>query len=139
MARSLAFRIDAVMPRVIPTVWRRVKNPVLDQMGIPNRAYVSTLGLQALISIDDFRPDPAGVWLHLSVSRPNMLPSWDELKRAKAVFMGDRLAIQILPPRAAYLNVHNFCLHLFARLDGDTIPEPVWNQLTGPTTEDDHG
>jgi hypothetical protein len=63
-------------------------------------------------------------WLHVSVSHPDRLPTWDELAEVKSLFIGtERKAIQVLPPTEEHVNVHPTCLHLWACLDGDGLPD----------------
>lgn len=63
-------------------------------------------------------------WVHVSCSTPNALPTWEELKLVKNTFIGeDKLAIQVLPPKAKYVNKHDYVLHLWHRLDSDPIPD----------------
>jgi len=62
-------------------------------------------------------------WLHLSISRPNRTPTIDELREVKFAFIGDLKAMQIFPSRDEYVNLHQHCLHLFACLDGDPLPD----------------
>lgn len=63
-------------------------------------------------------------WVHVSCSRRGRLPSWDDLKKVKHVFIGrSRKAIQILPPEAQYVNFHPYTLHLWTCLDGDPLPD----------------
>jgi hypothetical protein len=63
-------------------------------------------------------------WVHVSLSTPDRLPTWDELKRAKSIFVGDdRTALQVLPPLSEYVNRHPYCLHLWYCLDGDVVPD----------------
>lgn len=64
-------------------------------------------------------------WLHVSVSRRNYIPSYDDLADVKRVFVGDALqALQIFPKRTEHVNIHPYCLHLWACLDpeGDGLP-----------------
>lgn len=60
------------------------------------------------------------VWRHLSVSayRPPRLPSWDELRWCKEVFLGDEKAVMAFPRKAEYVNDHPNVLHLFSGPDG---------------------
>lgn len=63
-------------------------------------------------------------WMHVSCSRPNRLPSWEELKLVKDTFIGrERKAIQVLPPEAEHVNIHPYALHLFSCLDDDPLPD----------------
>ncbi len=66
------------------------------------------------------------LWGHLSTccQKPKpRVPSWDELRWCKEYFLGDRKAIQVLPPRAEYVNVHAHVLHLYAPLERDPLPD----------------
>lgn len=61
-------------------------------------------------------------WLHVSVSRPNKYPTYEELKRVKEIFVGaDRDAIQIFPKKRDHVNIHNYCFHLFSCLNRNGI------------------
>jgi hypothetical protein len=63
-------------------------------------------------------------WMHVSCSRPNRLPTWDDLRRVKDVFIGkNRKAIQVMPPASEYVNIAKFALHLWCCLDGDGLPD----------------
>lgn len=65
------------------------------------------------------------LWGHLSVcgQTPKRPPTWDEMRWCKEHFLGDRKAIQILPPRAEYVNIHPNVLHLWAPLERDPLPD----------------
>ncbi len=84
--------------------------------------YKSRDGLAVIVSCsveEDGKP-----WIHLSVSRKKSIPTWVDLVNVKEIFMGkDALAIQILPPRSEYINVHEFCLHLYQCLEDRPIPD----------------
>jgi hypothetical protein len=63
-------------------------------------------------------------WVHVSLSRPSRLPSWEDVRKVKDAFIGrERKALQILPPQAEYVNIHNHVLHLWHCLDGDGLPD----------------
>lgn len=63
-------------------------------------------------------------WMHVSCSRRNRLPSWEELRLVKDTFIGpDRRALQILPPQSEYVNLHPNVLHLWSCLDSDGLPD----------------
>ncbi len=64
---------------------------------------------------------------HLSISHPQRYPTWDEMKDARyRLLPDDCYMIQILPPKAQYLNVHERCFHLIELRDGDRVPaDPV--------------
>lgn len=59
----------------------------------------------------------AGLW-HLSISRKDRLPNYDELKMARYQFMPDvKYAVQIFPPKEDFVNLHSFTLHLWEPKD----------------------
>ncbi len=56
-------------------------------------------------------------WIHLSVSRGKGLPTYHDLKAAKAAFIGDTLfAYQVFPPASANVSLDEV-LHLWASPD----------------------
>jgi hypothetical protein len=56
---------------------------------------------------------------HLSISRPDRLPSWEELRDARyALVPEDVTMAMFLPPRSEYVNVHETCLHLYEVPEG---------------------
>ncbi len=63
-------------------------------------------------------------WIHVSVSRRDRLPSYDDLAAVKRTFVGDdRRALQVFAPVGEHFNLHRFCLHLWTCLDGDGLPD----------------
>lgn len=64
-------------------------------------------------------------WIHLSVSRRNRLPSWSDLVLVKTLFLGaERNAYQALPDHRRHVNIHRFCLHLWATREEIDNPMP---------------
>ncbi len=63
-------------------------------------------------------------WEHVSVSRQDRPPLWDEMCQVKALFWDDEdCVIQYHPPRSEYVNNHPNCLHLWRPI-GVTLPMP---------------
>jgi len=63
-------------------------------------------------------------WIHVSLSRRERVPSYDDLAVVKRAFIGeDKQAIQLFTRRAEHVNVHRFCLHLWHCVDGDGLPD----------------
>jgi hypothetical protein len=59
-----------------------------------------------------------GKW-HLSISHVERDPTWDEIAGARYALIPDEAyMVQVLPPRAEYLNLHEHCFHLW-EVDGD--------------------
>lgn len=50
---------------------------------------------------------------HLSISHPDRYPTWDEVAKARYDLVPDEAQMVMhLPPRAEYINIHNFCFQL---------------------------
>ena len=63
-------------------------------------------------------------WEHISVSRKDRPPLWDEMCQIKNLFWGDEdCVIQYHPPRSQYVNNHPNCLHLWRPI-GIELPMP---------------
>lgn len=64
-------------------------------------------------------------WEHVSVSRPDRCPTWEEMCAVKDMFWADdECVMQLHPPKADYRNLHQFCLHLWRPRRGQMIPRP---------------
>ncbi len=64
-------------------------------------------------------------WEHVSVSRRDRCPTWDEMCQVKALFWDEEdCVIQFHPPRSQYVNVHPNCLHLWRRKDVEFATPP---------------
>lgn len=60
-----------------------------------------------IVSRDD------GDW-HLSISREDRLPSWEEVREARYALIPDEVTMaMLLPPQTEYVNAHEFCFHLW--------------------------
>ena len=63
-------------------------------------------------------------WEHVSVSRKDRPPLWDEMCQIKALFWGpEDCVVQFHPPEADYVNNHPNCLHLWRPI-GVELPRP---------------
>lgn len=63
-------------------------------------------------------------WVHVSCSRRDRMPSYEDLCLVKRLFIGrDRKALQVFVPEAEHFNFHAFCLHLWHCVDGDGLPD----------------
>jgi hypothetical protein len=50
---------------------------------------------------------------HFSISCPDRNPTWEEQRNARYELVPDDVyMVQILPPKAQYVNKHPFCFHL---------------------------
>lgn len=71
-----------------------------------------TSSLTVLSSLDDM--EDGVVALHVSVSRAKKLPTWEDLKAVKNVFMGPEVdAFHIIPAISDHVNLHNYTMHLW--------------------------
>lgn len=74
-------------------------------------------------SVTVIASDGAG-WEHVSVSRKDRCPTWDEMCQVKDLFWGeDDCVIQYHPPKSEYVNNHPYCLHLWRPI-GQYLPVP---------------
>lgn len=63
-------------------------------------------------------------WEHVSVSRSDRTPTWEEMCQVKAMFWEpDDCVIQYHPPASEYVNNHANCLHLWRPI-GKDVPMP---------------
>ena len=66
-------------------------------------------------------------WEHVSVSRPDRMPTWAEMCRIKAIFWdADDCVIQYHPPESDYVNHHSRCLHLWRPVGVELPRPPAW-------------
>lgn len=64
-------------------------------------------------------------WEHVSVSRQDRCPTWEEMCAVKDIFWDlEDCVVQFHPPRREYVNVHPFCLHMWRPTGGWDIPMP---------------
>jgi len=74
-------------------------------------------------------------WDHVSVSREDRCPTWEEMEFIKRLFFGpDETAMQLHVEAAEHISFHPFCLHLWAPHAPVKIPRPpAW--MVGPKEE----
>lgn len=74
----------------------------------------------------------SGGWDHVSVSRADRCPSWEEMEHVKRKFFkDDEVAMQLHVPASEHVNCHPNCLHLW-RSQKEPIPRPpFW--MVGPS------
>ena len=112
--------------RALEDLWPRVLQPnvrVHDDYPNAKRCAVRLNGALLTIILEVECID-GEIWAHLSMSVPGKrVPTWDELRWCKEYFLGDRKAVQVLPPRAEYVNINPYVLHLYACLERDPLPD----------------
>lgn len=65
-------------------------------------------------------------WEHVSASTPLRCLTWEEMCKIKDLFFNeDETVIQIHPAKNNYVNVHQFCLHLWKPKNKELpLPDP---------------
>lgn len=113
------------LPQGLPMGWRETRERWGD---LPDRAYGRVYrkdgeGLLVLVSCAE--QGDRKRWLHVSVSRRDRkIPTWEQMSQVKRLVIGDeRTALQIMPPKAKWVNIHKAVLHLWHCLDGDGLPD----------------
>lgn len=107
---------DEVFPRLLPATWRQTSDHL-------NAAwFMRNDGLKVCAEVE--AQDDGSFWLHVSFSRPNRVPNYDDTTDVKALFVGrDRKAISVLPAASEHYNFHKFCLHMWSPLSRDPLPD----------------
>lgn len=97
---------------VVVLVMRAVPNVRLEQIRIdgPRGANCGAFKDGSLrIIVSD-----GGGWDHVSVSRPDRTPTWEEMDRVKRLcFRDDEVVMQLHVNDGRKVNVHDHCLHLW--------------------------
>lgn len=66
-----------------------------------------------------------GGWEHVSVSRQDRCPTWDEMCQVKALFWEpEDCVVQFHPARSQYVNLHQYCLHMWRPTDDVLMMPP---------------
>lgn len=64
------------------------------------------------------------LWLHVSFSRRDTMPNYSDMIFVKQQFFGDTLkAIMVFPPKSQHINIAKYCLHFWANLEQDILPD----------------
>ena len=79
----------------------------------PDAKSMHTHGCLVVFSIDDTGPNKFGKLKHASMSRKHALPTWNQVKAIKDRLFGDTDVMMILPKREDYVNLHEYCFHLW--------------------------
>ena len=68
--------------------------------------------------------DGAG-WEHVSVSRKDRCPTWEEMNFVKELFWSENdCVVQFHPPESEYVNQHPNCLHLWKSTEYEFVLPP---------------
>ena len=63
-------------------------------------------------------PHDGDEWVHASIAWVDHMPSYDDLKLLHRAVFGAGWAYQVFAPPSEHVNIHEFALHLWGRLDG---------------------
>lgn len=113
-------KIEQAFPLILPSGWTpQPKDIHIDKHIMHVLVFRPPRGYAVLASIDLLEDKKR--WLHLSVSRPDRLPFWEDLREVKNTLLGpEKVAIQLLPKESEYVNAHQYTLHLWHCLEGPT-------------------
>jgi hypothetical protein len=97
-----------------------------------NGAFIIPIDFYKRLKVICICSDGAG-WEHVSVSllvneKPiKQTPSWDHMCTVKEMFWDDEdTVIQYHPPKSTYVNQHEYCLHLWRKIDFNLpVPESI--------------
>lgn len=108
--------VGEYLPKALPGGWK------LAQDSPDGAAYHHRSGLTVIVS--GHREDDGKRWLHVSLARPDRLPSYQDQGLVKALFIGaEREAYSVWPRASRHVNFHRFCLHLWHCADGPPLPD----------------
>lgn len=89
-----------------------------------NGAFVVALRRNQTVQV--IASDGAG-WEHVSVSRRDRCPSWEEMCQVKEIFWdAEDVVLQFHPAESQYVNNHAYCLHLWRPVDIIVPTPPAW-------------
>lgn len=78
--------------------------------------------IEILVSYAPHPTDGGTEWLHASIVRADRMPDYHDLTFLhRAVFAGGGYAYQVFAPPSQHVNIHDQCLHLWGRLDGQPV------------------
>jgi hypothetical protein len=114
-----ALPLSEYVRRVYPAGWT-----IVERWGDGYRLQERS-GLRVIVSTAEYEGCD---WMHVSLSRKDRLPSYDDMKYVKEVIIGnDRCAVEFYPPAARHVNIHQFCRHLWCPLTGGE-PWPLFGE-----------
>ena len=108
-------------PNIIAPPWQTIKKGNDEMIG---RSYPD--GICVCFSIEGFDnsasdtpPMGIGEYAHISISRQNKYPSWDEMRDyiySCGRFDNKRDVVMLLPPKERYVNLHKNTFHFYQKI-----------------------
>ena len=100
-----------------PSYWKRQLDFQFQGKPIAERWAHQLSKIQVLRSISTVQD--GSQWIHVSLSRTDRLPTYEEMVKVKNEFIGGgREAYQVFARDEDHVNVHSKCLHLWSPIDG---------------------
>lgn len=95
-----------------PNYWKKTGLLTIKEIDLGTMWEHTLTGLKVIRSLSSF--DNNTKWIHVSMSHPDCLPSWDEMRKVKNEFIGEDLpACHVIPRQKDHVNCHPFCLHIW--------------------------
>lgn len=81
----------------------------------PDSRNIEVFGTEDGISVISSEDNtPKWGWLkHISISREDRNPSWEEILEIKEQLFGDIDCMMVLPKKEDYVNIHKYCFHIW--------------------------
>lgn len=109
----------------VPEKFRITTGPMASSAAVGNNGAFRFPAAPGRPALSVIASDGEG-WEHVSVSTPFRCPTWEEMCWIKDQFWGpEDCVVQFHPARSEYVNLHQFCLHLW---------RPVGTQIATPPT-----
>ena len=84
--------------------------------------------LSMLVVSESIHEQDGQRWLHVTISHSARVPTWQEIRRVKSIWIGDnRTAYHVLPRRVRLVEDADdaYTLHLWTPLDDDPFPQEM--------------
>ena len=102
-----------------PSFWKESRINVYQLLSEEAEDYIRCWdfnGLHVLASVIQY--EDRKEWLHISFSRKNRMPEYKDMKLVRNSFIGeDKKCIMVFPEKSHYVNISEYCLHLWYTKD----------------------
>lgn len=120
---ELAWLAPFLSPR-LPEGWKRDSRAETDNGAAWRFARTFGAGVGLFVMVSGTVERDARRWVHVSFSRRDRMPSYEDSALVKRLFIGRECkAIHVFPPESEHYNLHPYCLHLWHCVDGDGLPD----------------
>jgi hypothetical protein len=98
-----------------------------------NGSFTRISYMRVIASTGKGQKDPAWRWDHVSVSRSDRCPTWEEMDFIKRLFfLPDEICFELHPAEAEHISNHPYCLHIWRPLDAKIpLPHPMMVGVKG--------